>query len=171
MKLLIVAVLVFVSSLAGVLGASLILPSAPAASEDASHAPEKSEENGNSHQSDSHRAPADKPRSEDLIYFKFSREFVVPIMRDGEVKSLVILNMQIEADPSVSDVLFRTEPKLRDNIMTTLISLSHETSSLQNFAEVSNFETIRALVLQNLKEVVPEGLSNVLIVDIGRQDL
>lgn len=109
--------------------------------------------------------------SSDSMYFKFSREFVVPIMRQGDVESLVIINMSIEADPGVSDMLFRMEPKLRDNIMTTLIELSHETDSLQNFANVQNYETLRSAVLYGLQELVPEGIRNILIVDIGRQNL
>lgn len=109
--------------------------------------------------------------SSDSMYYKFSREFVVPIMRNGDLQSLVIINLNIEADSSISDTLFRMEPKLRDNIMTSLIELSQSTDALQNFAEVQNYETIRSTVLYGLQELVTDGITSVLIVDIGRQNL
>lgn len=169
MKLVIAAILVFVFSLAGAYAASVVRPASAPSTESA--------QEGESAVSVSPNNPAVRSRndepysSSDSMFFKFSREFVVPIMRQGEVESLVIINMNIEADSSVSDVLFRMEPKLRDNIMTTLIELSHGTDALQNFAEVQNYETIRSTVLGNLQELVPEGINNILIVDIGRQNL
>ena len=57
------------------------------------------------------------------IFFKFSREFIVPLMKDGQVDALIIININLEAEPELSQTLFSLEPKLRDNIMTTLIGL------------------------------------------------
>ena len=104
-------------------------------------------------------------------YFKFSREFVVPVMRQGRVSSLVILNINLEIDSRKSHDLFSIEPKLRDNIMTTLVALSNDGSKLEAITEVGNYETVRALILLNLGDVVSEGIENVLILDVARQDL
>lgn len=104
-------------------------------------------------------------------YYSFSREFVVPVMQGERVKSLVILNISLEADPSMSSKLFSQDPKLRDNIMTTLVQLSSETTVLENLTEVESYETIRTMVLRNLDDVISSGLHNVLILDVGKQDL
>ncbi len=171
MKLVLAALLVVAFSLAGAFGASLLRPSGPSAPvADAGHGAEP-EKSVSEPKSSGHGGKDDASASDESMYYKFSREFVVPIMRRGEVESLVIIHIQIEADPKVSASLFRMDPKLRDNIMTSLIALSHETDALQNFAEVQNYETIRATLLRNLRDVVPDGLKNVLIVDIGRQNL
>ncbi len=50
----------------------------------------------------------------DVAYFKFTREFVVPVMRDGRVESLIILNINLETDAKLSQKLFSMEPKLRE---------------------------------------------------------
>jgi len=94
-------------------------------------------------------------------------------MQDSEIESLVILNINLEVDASVSSKLFSQEPKLRDNIMTTLIELSNDDVTLQTIANVESYETIRSMVLKNLKEkeIVGEGILNVLIVDVGKQDV
>ena len=55
----------------------------------------------------------DSGSSGDSVYYKFSREFVVPIMRSGQVESLVILHISLETDESTSDDLFSEEPNIR----------------------------------------------------------
>lgn len=109
--------------------------------------------------------------SGDSAYYKFSREFVVPIMRGGQVKSLVILHISLETDSATAERLFSEEPKLRDNIMTTLIELSNDGRTLVEVTDVNNYETIRALILMNLKDAIDDGIRNVLIVDVAKQDL
>lgn len=109
--------------------------------------------------------------SGDVYYYAFSREFVVPILREGRVESLVIIQINLEADVDLSRSLFTMEPKLRDNIMSTLIELSNDGDTLTNLTDVEHYETIRAMVLMNLKNVLDKGLHNVLILDIAQQDL
>ncbi len=109
--------------------------------------------------------------SGDSAYYKFSREFVVPIMRGGQVKSLVILHISLETDSSTAEDLFTEEPKLRDNIMTTLIELSNDGRTLVDVTDVNNYETIRAMILMNLNDAITDGIKNVLIVDVAKQDL
>ena len=104
-------------------------------------------------------------------YYKFSREFVVPVMRNDQVKSLVILHINLEADASTVDDLFSEEPKLRDNIMTTLIELSNDGRTLDAPTQIDNYEMIRSMVLMNLNDGVSDGIKNVLIVDMAKQDL
>lgn len=104
-------------------------------------------------------------------YFKFTREFVVPVMRESRVESLVILNINLEVDSRVSSKLFAMEPKIRDNIMTTLIELSNDGKTLEAIANLENYESIRATVLMNLQKIIPEGIRNVLIVDMAKQQL
>ncbi len=108
---------------------------------------------------------------EGVVYFKFSREFIVPIIRQGRVDSLVILNLSLEADSSIGQKLFEMEPKLRDNIMTTLITLSNDGTTFESMTDVENYETIRSMVLMNLQSVVSTGIENVLIMDLAKQEI
>lgn len=112
-----------------------------------------------------------KASSGSSAYYKFSREFVVPIMRGGQVTSLVILHISLETDSATSEKLFSEEPKLRDNIMTTLIGLSNDGRTLEEPTNISNYETIRSMILMNLKDSIDDGIQNVLIVDMAKQNL
>jgi flagellar basal body-associated protein FliL len=155
-------------------GASSEKPKHAEKSEDKSHgaepAHEKKEKGGHGSESaskDSHGNVS----SSGVEYFKFTREFVVPIMRESKVDSLVILNINLEVDASLAPKLFAMEPKVRDNIMTTLVELSNDGSTLEAIANLENYESIRASVLKNLKVILPDGIRNVLIVDMAKQDL
>lgn len=122
-----------------------------------------------SHGKDSHGKEG--ATTSDVIYYKFSREFVVPMIRESRVHSLVILNLNLEADAELSQKLFEMEPKIRDNMMTTLITLSNDGSTFESMTNVENYESIRSMLLMNLKTVMPTGVRNVLIVDFAKQDL
>ena len=118
-----------------------------------------------------HGSEAGAGDSGDVTYYKFTREFVVPMVEDERVRSLVILNINLEIDTSISQELFSKEPVLRDNIMTTLIKLSSGGRTLYSITEVENYETLRSTILANLRNEVPHGIHNVLILDMARQDL
>lgn len=150
------------------------------------HGDEKSKEDG-------HGAPKEKEKKDDhggekkagkdghggagsasgeSTYFRFSREFVVPIIQNERVASLVILNINIEADAAASDKLFSQEPVLRDVVMTTLIEISGDGRTFQSMTSIENYETVRSLILGNLQKKFPDmGIKNILILDIARQDL
>lgn len=130
---------------------------------------DKKDAHGKSDKKDAHGKEASATGG--IVYYKFTREFVVPIIRNGRVQSLVILNLNIEADESISQKLFEMEPKLRDNIMTTLITLSNDGKTFESMTTVENYESIRSMVLMNLKTVVSTGINNVLIVDFAKQEV
>ncbi len=130
---------------------------------------EKKSDKKDAHGKDSHGK--DSATTSDVIYYKFSREFVVPIIRDSRVHSLIILNLNLEADAAMSQKLFEMEPKLRDNIMTTLITLSNDGSTFESMTNIQNYESIRSLLLMNLQTVMSSGIRNVLIVDFAKQDI
>lgn len=177
MKLVITSVVAVIFVALGSLAGVILKPSAPAAAAVATDAAGEGDYAGDKKDGADKKASkkGDKYDKEGAssasAYYKFSREFVVPIMRGGQVKSLVILHISLETDTSTADDLFREEPKLRDNIMTTLIELSNDGRTLEELTNVNNYETIRAMILMNLNEAISEGIKNVLIVDVAKQDL
>ena len=184
MKNIISAVIVIVCIIVGGIGGNFLKNGAGATSgasdhtstpKDKSHAAEKAGGHGSepAEKKDSHAAKDShgSPASGSVDYFKFTREFVIPVMRESRVESLVILNINLEVDSNVTSKLFAMEPKIRDNIMTTLIELSNDGSTLEAIASLENYESIRATVLMNLQKIVPEGIKNVLIVDMAKQQL
>lgn len=179
MKLIVTSLVAIIFVAAGSFAAVVLkTPSEAAASSTAADEDEHHEDDhGDDHgKSDKKKGKKDdshgkKPGSGDSAYYKFSREFVVPIMRGGQVNSLVILHISLETDSATSERLFSEEPKLRDNIMTTLIGLSNDGRTLEQPTDINNYETIRSMILMNLKDSIDDGIQNVLIVDMAKQNL
>jgi len=186
MKFLLPSIIAGAGVIAGAFGGNMLKPTAEAGSpvmaggdEDASGSGQN--DDGQAAEGDTYGKKDKKAKkdsrssksgaSKDVSYYKFSREFVIPIMRDGQVTALVILHIQLEVDSSIESSLFSMEPKLRDNIMTTLVEISHDGHLFDNLTEPESYESIRALVLEGLKTVKSEGIENILILDMARQDL
>ena len=180
LKMIIPAVLVLVASVVGGFGAQFLKGSPEAAVVEEETDAEGKEEDAEDESKDGEKKKKEEKKSggdygdgaEGFTYFKFSREFIIPIMNGGEVISLVILNISLEADARSGGTLFTQEPKIRDRIMTSLIAISNDGQTLVNLTKVENFETIRTVVLKDLQYMFPnEGISNVLILDVGKQAL
>jgi flagellar protein FliL len=193
MKNIITAIIAIACIVAGGVGGHFLRSMGSSAPKAEKHSEEKSDA-GHGEKKDDHAKPEKKADKKDakadshgksggdghgkeggasggVIYFKFTREFVVPVVSQGRVTSLVILNLNLEADENMSQKLFEMEPKLRDNIMTTLITISNDGKTFESMTDVENYESIRSMVMMNLKSVMATGIHNVLIVDLAKQDL
>lgn len=181
MKSIITAVIVGVGAAAGTFGASMLKgsPEAPSGHDMADKADDHA---GDKHDAGHGEAKPKPKKGKDghgkesksdgsTSFFSFSREFVVPLLTDGQVDSLVIINISLEVSPELSSKLFSMEPKLRDNIMTTLVGLSSDDETFRQLTTVRNYENIRSLVLANLRDEISRDIESVLIMDIARQDI
>ncbi len=189
MKNIIAAIIVIVCIVAGGVGGNFLrsMSSGPSDHAEKAEKPAKDshgekKDDGHAEKKDDHGKKPDKEKKKkdshggesadsEVYYFKFTREFVVPIIREGRVHSLIILNLNLEADGSIASNLQSMEPKLRDNIMTSLITLSNDGTTFESITSVENYELIRSTVMDNLQSVVASGINNVLIVDMAKQDI
>ncbi|RKQ72153.1 hypothetical protein DES40_1490 [Litorimonas taeanensis] len=103
-------------------------------------------------------------------YLKFKRQFVIPVMQNKKITSLVIMNFNIELDGSASANSFAYEPKLRDAFMRDLLNLSNEGVFDNDFTSPETFEYIRETLLGSSRRIMKDGVQNVLILDIAKRD-
>lgn len=104
-------------------------------------------------------------------FMKFSRQFVVPVITASGVRSLVVMDINIEVPPGMEESIYTREPKLRDSMLATLLSLSNRGAFNQNLLDAANLDTIRSELLRAARTVVGEDAENVLILNITRQDV
>jgi hypothetical protein len=104
-------------------------------------------------------------------FMKFSRQFVVPVLGEAGVTSLIVLDLNIEVPSSETETIYQQEPKLRDSMLATLLSLSNTGAFSSELLEQGNLDTIRAQLLQSARAVIGESAQNVLILNITRQDV
>ena len=113
---------------------------------------------------------SDNGGREGISYFKFSRQFIVPVMENKRVRSLVILDLNLELAPGIIDSAYSMEPKLRDAITRSILQLSRQPAFKEHLTSPTTFDLLRATVLEAANEVLGEGVNDVLIIDIIQQD-
>lgn len=103
------------------------------------------------------------------VYMKFSRQFVTPIVKAGRPTAMMILDVNIELDPSISDVAYSEEPKLRDAVLRVLLRQAGEGRLSEIFQDSTVLEETRAQLLIELRKLIGDEVRSVLIMDVGYQ--
>lgn len=147
-KILLPLILIMVGAGAGV-GAGLFL-----------HTPPEPEED----------APAAKTEVTDHDYVKLSNQFVIPVVSTGRVTSMVVLSFSLEVTVGGTEAVFAREPKLRDSFLQVLFDFANTGGFQGSFTDADNLVVLRRSLLEAGQRVLGDMLSDVLIVDIMRQD-
>lgn len=122
---------------------------------------------------DAHRAAEaetdpDAPSAHE--YVKLNNQFVVPVVEDGEVSALVILSISLEVATGSTEQVYAREPKLRDSFLQVLFDHANAGGFRGAFTQSNNMDVLRSGLLEIARKVMGATVSDVLIVDIVRQD-
>lgn len=104
-------------------------------------------------------------------FMKFSRQFIIPVLDKSGVRSLVVMDINIEVPPSVTESVYQREPKLRDAMLSALLKLSNSGAFSAKLLDQANLESVRAELLSSARSIIGEDAQNVLILNITRQDV
>ena len=99
--------------------------------------------------------------------FTFGRQFIVPIVKNDRPIALVILEINIAIDDSVSDNAYSREPILRDALLSELLQLAHDGVLAKSASDTNSLAHIKEVLLEPAQHVLGEGATEVLILDIG----
>ncbi|HBK90450.1 MAG TPA: hypothetical protein DDZ68_02135 [Parvularcula sp.] len=108
-------------------------------------------------------------KAEEAAYFKFSRQFVAPIVKGGEPRAMMILDVMIELAPGANEAIYSEEPKLRDAVLKALLAQSANGELPDMLTDPALLETTRGAVLANVREILGEDARSVLLMDVGYQ--
>ena len=177
---LILPVLLFILGLGGGVAAGLFLGSTPEPVAEAEAEENAGEENpepageGPDGEPGMQLPPGDgifvTPASDNTEYVRLQNQFIVPVVREGSVRSLVIMVLTIEVGIGQSDAVFRHEPRLRDSFLRVLFAHANAGGFDGAFTEAESIEPLRRGLRNAAVSVIGEGVKDVLIVDITRQD-
>lgn len=103
-------------------------------------------------------------------YFRFKRDFIVPVMRSNTVDSLVLLRLSIEMDQNNVEDFRPKEPRLRDAFMQALMGMSHDGLFREDITDPKVYEEIQRRLLKEANGVMDNEAQSVLILDFARQD-
>lgn len=103
-------------------------------------------------------------------FVKLNNQFVVPLLSNGEVASLVIVSLTLEIRSGQREQVFNSEPKLRDALLTTLFAHANLGTFSGRFTEVRKIEALRTSLEETANSIMNGNVHSVLITDLVRQD-
>lgn len=104
-------------------------------------------------------------------YVKLNNQFVVPVIVDDLVESLIVLSLSLEVDEGHSEEIYAREPKLRDTFLQTLFDFAHIGGFNGAFANSANLERLKRDLTAQAVGIAGPSVHSVLIIDIVRQDI
>lgn len=105
-----------------------------------------------------------------LAYVKLNNQFVVPVVEDDRVTSLVVLSISLETTPDQTEALYAREPKIRDEFLRVLFDHSYSGGFDGAFTASPNLDHLSEQLLTAVKRTTRSTVTDVLITDILRQD-
>jgi hypothetical protein len=108
---------------------------------------------------------------DEKYYHSMKNQFVVPVIRDELVKSLVVVSLSLETTQDHTETLFSREPKLRDVLLQVLFDHAHIGGFNGAFTESSRLSVLKMALLEAIQSVVGSIVSDIVITDIVRQEI
>lgn len=120
-----------------------------------------------------HEAVPQHPDDDHAIgpeYLKLSSQFIVPIVEDGRITSVVVLFLSLEITAGTQETVYAREPKLRDSFLQILFDHANSGGFRGTFTEGTTLAPLRRALLEAAQSILPGTVTDVLITDITRQD-
>ena len=120
----------------------------------------------------SDEAGRDDEPSGELEYVKLNNQFVVPVVHDGRVTSLVVMSLSLEVQAGGREVVYTREPKIRDALLSVLFQHANAGGFDGAFTATRNMDILKDALTDATRLAMESDLvANVLVIDIVRQDL
>ena len=103
-------------------------------------------------------------------YIKMSNQFVVPIVEDQRVASLVVMSLSLEVTAQDKDNIYLREPKLRDSFLRVLFDHANYGGFSGNFTSAANMDALRQSLREVAQRDIGKQINDVLVLEIARQD-
>ena len=107
---------------------------------------------------------------DEFSFMKFGRQFIVPVIRSDNVNALVVIDINLELNPNSAERAYSREPKIRDALLSALLTLSNEGAFEDNLLEDENVLEIRTRLLAAAQTILGDDAIDILILSIARQD-
>ena len=103
-------------------------------------------------------------------YVKLNNQFIVPIVEGGRVVSMVIVSLSLEVKTGTTENVYAREPKLRDVFLQVMFDHANAGGFQGSFTDGANLVLLRKALQEVATTTLGDIVTDVLIVDIVRQD-
>jgi flagellar protein FliL len=119
---------------------------------------------------DGHATPTKNHGEHTHDYVKLNNQFVVPVVQNGRISALVILSISLEVVSGSTEKVYKVEPKLRDGFLQVMFDHANAGGFMGTFTDGSNMILLREALGEVAQSILGPDVTDVLIVDIVRQD-
>ena len=114
---------------------------------------------------------APPPAADGSDFVRLNNQFVVPVVREDRVRSLVVLSLTLEVPAGMTAATYDREPRLRDEFLRVMFDHANMGGFDGAFTQAGNLDLLRNALRLAADAVLPHGTRDVLITDIARQDM
>lgn len=114
--------------------------------------------------------PAPEAEGKARDYVKLNNQFVIPVVDDEQVNALVVLSLSLEVTAGGQEVIFEREPKIRDAFLQVLFDHANSGGFDGAFTNGRNMTILRDALREAAITTIGTAVTDVLIIDIVRQD-
>jgi hypothetical protein len=114
-------------------------------------------------------APPPMP-DEPTEFAPIGNQFVVPVLRDGLVRSLVLVSVTLEVSEGTTTQVYAIEPRLRDAFLQVLFDHANTGGFDDRFTQADRMSLLRQALRESADRMLGPIVRDVLIVDIVRQE-
>ncbi|SMP07518.1 flagellar basal body-associated protein FliL [Shimia sagamensis] len=104
-------------------------------------------------------------------YVDLVDQFIVPVVNDDAVASLILITLTIEVEAGNSDGIFEAEPRIRGVLLQAMFDHANLGGFDGAFTNSSKLDRLRKTFLEAAQKTFGEEITDVLIVQITRQDI
>ena len=113
--------------------------------------------------------PGASAGAEDSEFMTLDRQFIVPVVSEDRVASMMVLTLSIEVAPGAVEDVFQQEPKLRDALLRALFEHAYTGGFGGDFTNERVMRELRRNLLIAARSVMGEDARDVLVADIIKQ--
>lgn len=104
-------------------------------------------------------------------YVKLNNQFVVPVVRHDQVSALIVIALSVEVGAGQKDEIYLREPRLRDSFLQVLFDHANMGGFSGEFTNANTLDMLREALRDVAQRDMGDMVSDVLIIDINRQDI
>ncbi|WP_371170485.1 flagellar basal body-associated FliL family protein [Aliiroseovarius sp. 2305UL8-7] len=106
----------------------------------------------------------------DSEFVKINNQFVIPVVNNDKVTSLVVMSLSLEVSPGNLEAVYLREPKLRDEFLQVMFNHANNGGFDGVFTQTSRLTNLRRALTEVATSILGNVVYDVLVTNIVRQD-
>ena len=117
------------------------------------------------------KAPKDETEIKERTYVSIGTQTIIPVVEGERTRALMLFELAVDVDPSAHDQAVMLEPRLRDAFLRELLKMSSTGAFTKTYTEDWVIDELRKNLGRAARRFLGDGMREVLVLDVIRQEL